>query len=81
MEIKITKTAPGEYDSCVSFEGTPEDVVRESLIALNAIGNAMVKQWGDKTVKRFYLFSIAGWIGDYFEKEYTKHGKRKNKKG
>lgn len=77
MEIKITKTAPGEYDSDVSFSGTADDVIKETVVLLNAIGDAMAKRSKDSNIKRFYLLTVTQWLAEYLEKEVKKFEKHK----
>lgn len=77
MEIKVINTAPGEYDTDISFSGTPDDVIKETVVLLNAIGDAMVKHGKDPSVKRYYLLTVTQWLAEYLEKEVKKFEKHK----
>lgn len=77
MEIKVTNTAPGEYDTNVSFSGSVDDVIKETVVLLNAIGDSMAKHSKSSTVKRYYLLTVTKWLAEYLEKEVKKFEKHK----
>lgn len=77
MEIKVINTAPGEYDTDISLSGTADDVIKETVVLLNAIGDAMAKHGKGPSVKRYYLLTVTQWLAEYLEKEVKRFEKHK----
>lgn len=77
MEVKVINTAPGEYDTEVSFSGSVDDVIKETVVLLNAIGDTMAKHSKSPSVKRYYLLTVTQWLAEYLEKEVKKFEKHK----
>lgn len=79
MEVKVLNTAPGEYDIDISLSGTADDVIKETVLLLNAIGDVMVKHGKGPSVKRYYLLTVTQWLAEYLEKEAKKFEKHKKR--